>query len=318
MSEGESFPRGEIRSVLLENLPWSPLDFLRPIDTAGDRAIFLDSLLGEIKQQDDLRFVHHSPEGELAIFAEKLPWDSAFFGFGVGRINAVIPLQAPFFRPHADYRDALHQTISRAKERDIRYLLAFVDARNLAVVRGLGELGFALIETRAYDWANVTQYADPRRMPFRLAEPKDLPSLAHAAITAVNPFDRFHSDPFLPKEAVDRMMYKLVEAALCEGFVDAVLVPDVPEPKALITIRYHKDHWDKWKLKMAQLTLGAVAPEASGVGRHLVIEANYHLKELGIEYVYYSTQVANQLLTYNMGRHGYTFGKAEHVFRIVI
>src|SRR5688500_19500707 len=76
-----------VRPLLLESLPWSPHDFLKDISRTGDRAVQFDGLLRELDPADDLRLAHAiAPDAEVAGLAERLPWDSAFFGYDVARL----------------------------------------------------------------------------------------------------------------------------------------------------------------------------------------------------------------------------------------
>src|SRR4051812_8036794 len=95
----------QIRAVLAEHLPWSPLDFIPAISRKGDRSLYAEQLTGTLPEEHDLRFRATLADGSrVAVFAELLPWDTQFFGYGVARLNGVFPLEAPWHRPRSDYR----------------------------------------------------------------------------------------------------------------------------------------------------------------------------------------------------------------------
>ena len=310
---------GDVRSILADNLPWSPVDFIRRVDADGDRSIRAEFLTGRLSEDDDLRFVRRSSGGdEVAVFARRLPWDSEFFGYPVARLDGVIPLNAPWHRPNADYTDALSHLVESARTRGVRYLFASVDSRDLATLRALGALGFSLIETRVSHHLDLTDYSYPERYPVRAATPDDIVGLERTAQKMVNPYDRFHADPFIDPAAVDRLMRRWVHASIAEGFADVTIVPDVGQPTAFCTVKYHKDRWDRWGLNLGQTVFGAVEPEFKGWYRRIISEINYHLRDVGAEHSYLTTQITHSAVIRVWESLGYRFGKGEHTMRIIL
>lgn len=308
-----------VRSILGAHLPWSPVGFIRDVSPTADREAFAELLTQELDEENDLRFLGKLPGGDaLALFARRLAWDSEFFGYGVARVDGVFPVSAPFYRPDAEYAGPIAQLLDEARKRGIRYIFAQVESRDLAMMRALGQLGFSLIETRCYYHMNITAYAYPERFPVRAARPEDIPSLGSAARDVVNPFDRFHSDPFIAKEDADRLMYRWIEASINEGFADVTIVPDTAEPTAFCTIKYHRDSWNRWGLKLSQPVFSAVSPEFKGWYRKIISEINYHLRDIGAEHSYLVTQITNISVTWVWESLGYRLGKGEHVFRILL
>ncbi len=308
-----------LRDQLAEHSPWSPHDFIRGISAAADKAMYAEQLTRELDPAQDLRCVYRSADQAVVFFAELLPWDTDFFGYTVARLNAIFPLTPPFDCPQADYALAVRSFTEHLRAHGIRYLFTSVDPRDLASIRALCQAGFDLIETRAYYHINLRSYEYAHRFACRAATPEDIPSLGKAAQVMVNAYDRFHADPFISRESADRLMYKWVEQSISGGFADITLVPDAPQPTAFCTVRYHKSEWERWNLKLAQPILSAVSPEFQGWYLKLISEINYHLKdEIGAEQAYLITQVTNRAVIRVWEKLGYTFGKAEHVFRIVL
>jgi hypothetical protein len=118
-----------IRPLVQDSLPWSPLDFIRDVSADGDRQVQFDGLLRALDPANDLRFVVPiSRDTEVAVFAERLPWDSAFFGYEVARLQGVFPLGAGRYSHDADYQPAITALLDLARTRGIRYLVAMVAA----------------------------------------------------------------------------------------------------------------------------------------------------------------------------------------------
>lgn len=309
----------ELREVFSAHLPWSPRDYVHGISRQGDRAIYAEQLTGEIAPADDMRSIVTLSDGsEVAVLAERLAWDSEFFGYGVGRLNGIFPLSDPWHRPLADFRGAVDFVCDEAKARDIKYLFAVVEPRDLATVRALGEAGFALVETRFYHFGQIEQPQFTERLPVRKAMESDIPSLAKAASGTVNIYDRFHADPFINEDDARRLMERWVEQSVLGNFADVVIVPDVPEPGAFVTYRYHRDKWERWGLPLVQGVLSAVAPEFKGWMGKLGPEVNYHLLSVGARSSYGSTQVTNRPIIWFAEEAGARFGKCEYIFRRIL
>lgn len=309
----------EARPLLLASLPWSPFDFAKGVSDAGDRAVLVEPLLREIAEADDLRFTCSIAGGtEVAVCAERLPWDSQFFGYDVAKLHGIFPLTGGGYSRHADYTPAIGALIRLAKSRGIRYLFAVVDARDLPAWRGLAALGFAPIETRLRMHCSLRDYEFHRRFRTRLATPADLESLTELAQSIENPYDRFSADPFIPREDVVRLMGAWMRASLLHGFADAVVVSDAPRPTSLISVRYHRDNWAAWGTSIGQLTLALSLPQSGHWLVGVVSESNYHLKSIGARHGFLTTQITNRNAIRVVEHLGYRSVGGEHVMRLLL
>ena len=307
----------ELRSVIGDSLPWSPLDFVRGTSPDGDRAVHAASLLRDLALADDLRFSYPlSADADVAVCAERLPWDSKFFGYGVARLHGVFPLNG--YRADADYTPAIDALTDLARSRDVRYLFAVVDARDLPTNRALTARGFSLLETRLYYHRTVRNYAYGRRFRCRLATAADVPCLTALARSVDNPFDRFNADPFIARADIDRLMETWVRASVVEGFADATLIPDASNPWALVTVKYHQDKAAAWDMSIAQLVLAMASPRLGNGFIGALSEAIYHLKDLGFDHVISSTQITNRSAIRSAEHLGFKCGKSEYVFRLLV
>jgi dTDP-4-amino-4,6-dideoxy-D-galactose acyltransferase len=306
----------ELRALMLDSLPWSPLDFIKGISTAGDRLVHVEPILRDIGEADDLRFTCPiAPDTDIAVCAERLPWDSRFFGYGVARLHGVFPLKRAGYAADADYAPAIAALVDLARPRGIRYLFGVIDSRDLPTIRALTAAGFALIETRVCFHQPLRGHHFPRRFPCRTATAADVEGLTELCRSVENPYDRFSADPAIAREDAIRLMVTWIRASILDGFADATFVPEGAKPRAVCTVRYHKDRWAAWGAPIAQLILGIAAP---GIGSRLVglvFEINRHLKGMGVDHVFFTTQIANHSAM-RMAEHiGFRFGRAEYVFR---
>lgn len=308
-----------LERLLAEGLPWTPFDYVPGISRQGDREVTAAGLASPKTPENDFRFQGKSDDGEdLVLLAERLPWDSEFFGYGVGRIHGVFPLTAPLARPGLDYHRAFNKLLKRLRKAGLRYVTAQVDPRDLSLLRAVGEAGFSLLETRYFHCGPVVEPVLGKRLPVRRATEEDIPSLARTASQMENPYDRFHADPFIDREMAERLMERWVTESVAGRMADVTIVPDVPEPAAFVTYRYHRDNWPRWKLNIVQGMLSAVSPEFVGWLGWLGPEVAYHLHRLGAQFACGSTQVTNGSIIWLAQDGGSRFGKCQHVFRIIL
>ncbi len=309
------------RQTLAEHLPWSPVSYVPGISLEGDRQLYAEELTRDLPAENDLRFTYADPQGRrFAVLAQRLPWDSDFFGYGVARLDGVFPLDPPYGQIEPNLEDVLEALIDHAKERGIRYLFSQVDPRDLALLRALGAHRFTLLETRLHyhfsvqivHYVRLPDHMSEQSSRFRPAREEDIPSLAAVAREATNPYDRFHADPFITSDQVARLMTIWVEESVRGRFADLTIVPDVDEPRAFITYRLHRESWDRWNMHLVQPVLSAVAPECYGWFAGVGPQINQHLRELGGHHAFGKTQI---VLGLDATVH---LGKGEHVFRLLL
>lgn len=314
----EAVPREVLAARARDAGVAAPHGFIRGLDADYDLDVYLRGLFGDLAPEDDLRFAHGSGDQERWVLMERLAWDSRFFGRGMARLNEVLAArEAPATAAGTTAVPAIQAALDEARARGIDYVLATVDPRNLAMMRNMAATGFELIETRCHYHMPLAG-PPPVRYATRLAREDDVPSLARAARETVNHFDRFHADPAIEPADADRLMERWVEASVLEGFADATVVPAVEAPQAFCTAKYHREHWDGWKLRLAQPVLSAVAPVHRGWYVKIISELNEHLRSIGAEHSHLITQITNNAVIHCWEKLGYRFGKGEHVFRCLL
>jgi hypothetical protein len=302
---------------LIPGLEFLPLDYIRSINLETYRNALIQDYLSIGAQTNNLAFTDAVGPYEYAVIAEKLPWDSQFFGFGVAKLTAVVPLRERPAGP-VDLSPTIKKLIMKAKGIGINYLFTQVDSRDLNLLRALGLNAFTLIESRVSYSRGLSQFDFKPRFDVRLARAADLAALQETAVHTVNPFDRFHADPFIKKEEADRLMREWVKSSLLSGFADATFVPQVSRPGAFVTVKYHEKSWEHWGLSASQPVLSAVSPEFKGAYVSLISEICHHLREKKVSRVFMTTQVTNRSVLRTYELLGFSFGKVEHIFRILL
>jgi hypothetical protein len=310
----------DIRDWLVTSAAWRRYDFITvtPEFEQADRGFFVDQLLRSVSPNNDLRFIFQSDSDTTYVFAERLNWDSEFFGYQIARLNAIFSRSKATETSPCDFTAAVAALVAAASERGIRYLYAPTFPENLALIRGLSNNGFSLIETRLLYHMPLAEYSYPNRYPVRHAQPADLPILRKTARESVNKYDRFHADPFILPDQADHLMEEWITASIKRNFADVTLVPDVEKPEAFTTVRYHREQWPAWGYKVAQTVLSAVAPPCRGWHKKLVSETNYHLKEMGVDHSVLPTQITNRAVIHNLEQLGFHYGRSEHIFRLIL
>lgn len=295
------------------------LEGLRLVDAAYDRGLEVARLTRNIAEGDDFRVAHGAGEHERWVFLERLPWDSEFFGRGIARLGGIFDPTGPVgLRDSTEAAErALRATLDHARERGISYVIANVASDDLPSLRATQAAGFSLVETRAIYHRPLTG-PPTERYPARRATEADIPSLAEAAATTINPFDRFHADVTIPTDVAGHLMREWVRASVADGFADLTVVPDERDPEAFCTARLHREHWEGWGVRLAQPVLSAVAPRHRGWYVKIISELDEQLRLEGAEHSYLITQVTNNAVIRSWEKLGYRFGKVEYVLRAIL
>lgn len=152
-----------------------------------------------------------SPDAPPKGACELLPWDAAFFGFGVARVTG--RRLAATHPPEID---------SFCREHAVRLLYLEADIDHPDTVRLAEAHGFGLVDVRVVLDAGPPRAAGPSALPVREATEEDLPALLPIARTGFRD-SRFYFDPQLPDARCDALYERWITESL-RGFADRVLV----------------------------------------------------------------------------------------------
>lgn len=293
-----------------------PLDWLRGLNV---EALRTTKLQGCGNPELSLSAKFECENGTVYFLAEKLPWDSEHFGLKTCRLEAILldPAANNLVEQTTLLTFALPFWSRFLKSEGIKYALANIDTRNNILVAELARAGYLPIETRVIFWRDLSGLDSSKRYSVRLAESKDLESLEEASAQNVNPLDRFHADPLLPKEKVDELMRLWVRNSITGGFADGAIVPDMEPADAFCTFKLHKKQWALWGVKAAQPILAAVSPNRRGWYVKLMSEVGHYLREAGAEKAFMATQLGNSAVIRSWNSLGYVLGGGEITMRWV-
>lgn len=217
---------------------------------------------------------------------EVLPWDSAFFGFPIGRISG------------ADTSDALAHTLARADAEGIRCLYYLVAADHLPVLHTALHHGFIPYDIRVEFERRLAAPAPPETgVVVREADVADEPVLSQLAAEAMTA-TRFALDDHFPRDRVPLLYAEWVRRGLSSGAARRVLLA---EPAAGFLVC----GLDTEVLRGSIELVGVARPFArQGIGRVLMAKAHAIMLESGCERANVVTQgrnVAAQRLYQNLG-----------------
>jgi hypothetical protein len=181
--------------------------------------------------------VHVAGNGEAAVVARLLEWDTTFFRTPMARIEHV------FGENVSARRDALEASLKFLQSRDIRHVSANIDAADNDTAVLLERRGFCL------SGGAVTYTARPRKPPvpvtrrgrvrgFRSEDGAELLALAEQSLRGLR--GRFHFDATLPKDAVESFYVEWARRCITYEMADTVLVSEGPDGRLLGFVAFRR------------------------------------------------------------------------------
>lgn len=181
--------------------------------------------------------VHVAANGEAAVVARLLEWDSAFFRTPMARIEHV------FGDDLSARREALEASLKFLQSRDIGHVSANIDAADNETAVLLERRGFCLAG------GAVTYTARPRKPPvpvtkrglvrsFRSEDGAELLAIAEQSLRGLR--GRFHLDATLPRDAVESFYVEWARRCISYEMADTVLVSEGPDGRLLGFVAFRR------------------------------------------------------------------------------
>jgi len=229
-----------------------------------------------------------------------LPWDSEQLGLPAARLDYLIA--------HGTYNEELSikenlikSVLYFCSKEGVKHLSVRVDASDLSSIHVLEKLGFIMVD-------GILTFATKLNgnMPFilkekiekittRVAEPSDSEAVAELARKSFI-YDRFHSDPAIPKELADELHANWLRNS-CSGKVAdvVILAEDNQGILGFVTCKLQKDTRKYLGKMVGTIVLIATAKRArrKGVGRALTLAALDWFRQQGSDIVEVGTQLRN-------------------------
>ena len=207
-----------------------------------------------------------------------LEWDTAFFGFPIGRVLSAQP--SP---------EEMRSACKWARNHALRclYWLAENSATNLDLA---AEHRFKFVDLRCEYSLDLTAPPPPldEKEAFRDATPADLPFLREIARLTQRE-TRFTRDAGFPSDQALELYARWIERDLAQHHVLTAVAPDTDRPCGFIS------YTDADAEGTSHIGLLSVLPEASGrgLGRSLVVSAIHRASNAGARSIHVVTQGGN-------------------------
>lgn len=277
---------------LLEEYPFRPYAYYRSLPSEATVNYLKASLA-----QSELwgSFSDSGPVG-LAAFKE-LAWDSEQLGFRVAKIDHLLAV-GPYGQAIQTKKALLDAMLTDPRNRGIRYIACRVNADDLSGLHLLEQQNFVTVDgilTFSLDlsrWFPTSMDIDYEVRPARESELDEIRSIGATAFV----YDRFHSDPIIPRAIADKLKATWVENA-CRGVVADLVIVASKDHKVLgfVTCKINRSAGKCFGTGIGSLDLVAVSAEARGKGvAYWISQASLEwFKKNGMRFVEVGTQFRN-------------------------
>lgn len=294
------------RPALLAAVPYAALPGIAP------EAVFEQLLRPRLqeftRQACHFRWVEGVGEQQVVFLYRHLPWDTAFFGRAMARLQAVV------FGPAVrlpELTAAILQFSRHLAATRQQHCYCEVAAPDALLLTALGRAGWSTVETRLH-YYHTLQPLPAARYPVRRATAEDAEAVRRVAATNRNPADRFHADPFFTPEQGDAFLGEYA-AATVRGYADVVLVPQQEPLDSFLAIGYLGADARLLSCPLGRVVLTAVGAQNQGWHRPLLSETLWHLQQKGSRYALLTTQAANRAVIHNCEVLGFRLGGLTHI-----
>lgn len=207
---------------LVHGYAFKPYRHYRTFSRQAQAAVLAAELQAALTDPEGMVYAAGGEEARAAVVARRLPWDSAFFGVPMARIDYLLGDDA------AARETALLACLDGLREAGVCHVSARADVADLVTTAMLERHGFRLMD------ALVTYTMRPGRMPpdtvremgrvrpLRDGEGPELVAIAEEAFRGFQ--GRFHLDPHLPRGRADALYGEWARACVDGHMADTVLV----------------------------------------------------------------------------------------------
>lgn len=228
-----------------------------------------------------------------------LPWDSRLFGFPAARLDWLVA-RGDYQEACQVKRELLSRLLRGCRDSGVKHFTARADAGDLSTIHSLQQAGFDLIDgiqTFGLCLTGKNHFFKPPDETFQvgLFEPWQLQGVLEIARSAYQ-FDRFHSDPALPKQLADRIHEEWLRNSCSGAAADAVFVVTTGrQVLGFVTLRLDRTMRELAGFRLATIVLVATASDwrGKGIGRMATQGALHWLSGQGIDHVQIGTQLSN-------------------------
>ena len=284
---------------LLRAYPFKP--YTRYAQGVGEEALqqlFLVQVRPSIESDGRFALWIAGPDGAQGLAAwTRLVWDSQQLGVGTGRLDYLIA--------SGDYEDQytakealLRAVLEACADQGIRHLTARLHASDLSSIHLLEQHGFIAVDgilTFSFDIRDTHWPSPPEGFEIRLFRSEDIEQVKAIARSSFV-YDRFHSDPRIPKAVADELHAVWLENSCLGVAADAVIVAaEKGRILGFVTCKIVRQTTQYLGLTIGAIVLVATAPNARGQGaaKATTYGTLDWFREQGVDIVEVGTQLRN-------------------------
>ncbi|MFN8644567.1 MAG: hypothetical protein U0802_23990 [Candidatus Binatia bacterium] len=251
--------------------PFKPYRQYRSYSRREQTAILLAEIDHALATSGETSVAVGSPELRAAVVGRPLPWDSAYFGVPMGRLDVITTPAASL----AD-RDAAIEAACRAARADgTRHLTARVDVGDLETLGALEAHGFRTMDALGTYILRPGKDAvrDVRSVgPLRPATAADHDAILDITRQAYAGYrGRFHLDPHLPRDRADAFYEMWARQCLTGAMADVVMVSSDASARVIGYLAHRRrEPASSIGMPIYGGGLGACRPDAPGAYASLI------------------------------------------------
>ncbi|RLC91247.1 MAG: hypothetical protein DRI79_03320 [Chloroflexi bacterium] len=288
------------KQTVIDNYAFLPYWWIRGV-TSQSRQALMSQELDKILATEKTRLLGYiSDRGDLLGFAQmhRLEWDTNHFGFEIWRLDHLGAWDTA--RQSTVAKDLVQGSLQVAHEQGCQNLQARIPIDNLSAIHALESSGFQTMEIQTIWIFNLTKSPIPPKANPHLVrdfEPTDTEALIKLARTVYAPIPhRSHVDPHLSPKAGNELWVEWIRNACSGQLADHIAVAESNgEIIGYSTMKYHSDHDGFCNARIAELGLGAMAPNFRnrGIVTDVVIHNLEWLEHRQADFCFVGTQGNN-------------------------
>ena len=252
---------------------------------------------------------------------ERLDWDTKYFGMPMARItHLMVGKEHP--HPFELKRELISRILSECHQEKIHHLTARVPKEDTSSIHALESKGFRLMDvivTAAVDFRRRTTAQIEQQWTVRQFNSDDMPKLVDIAIEAFKEHrianQRFHADPWLPKEKSENLYVQwLINAS--KGLADTILVAEMNgSPVGFSACRVERQLGEKIGVRIGVIFLTAVKPSVRRRGVHTsMLYAALDWFSDKVDFVEIGAEVSNYAAQSGWKKPGFKIVRAQCTF----
>lgn len=266
--------------------------------------------------------------GSIICGVRKLPWDTGFFGFPIGRLEPLINPYTGDLSPEAfaNTSELVESAVDFAREEGLRHLIASADPSDVVSINALEAAGFRLKDTmnfHVFDMKKVNlEFGEIRGRQADFGDLDALESITRRCFSSRRYVTtRFGNDPVYASDKVAEMYFTWLKKSITGEIPGAaILVEQKGKPVGYLTTILPNEKEYALGIPLGDMGVGAVDPDFHGKGTFSILlnEVLGWFKEREIRHVLCRTAISTIGVNKNCSRLGSFVPCSPHTFHLNI